>query len=371
MTAILHTQHRRLWQYFDIWLLALVALLSIFGIAMIRSATFESPELAALPFVQIRWAVLGLAVVFVVAAIDYRYWQPLSRPMYFFILAALAWVFIVGDVLHGAQRWVNFFGLFFIQPSELAKIGTILWTADYFSRNREKIKEFKWVLASAAYSGIPAALVIAQPDLSTAIIIGVIWFALLFAAGLKWQHIAIFLGTGILAVPAAWLVLADYQKQRIIQFINPSLDPGSYYNIRQALISIGSGGWFGQGYNHASQITGRFLKVRHTDFIFSALSSEFGFIGSMLVIIAIALVIVRILRVARSTTDPFGGLVCYGVAAMLFYQAFFNIGMNMNLLPVTGLPLPFLSYGGSSLLTFMFAIGLVESVALRHKQMEH
>ncbi len=371
MTALLQSRPRRIWQYFDIWLLAMVALLTIFGVAMIRSATFESPELAGLPAVQIRWAVIGLVVVFVTAAIDYRYWQSLARPLYGFVLVWLGLVFITGLVLHGAQRWVDFFGLFLIQPSEMAKIGTILWTAEYFSRNREHVKEFRWVLLSAAYSGIPAALVIAQPDLSTAIIIGVIWFALIFAAGLKWQHIAIFAGTILVGLPLSWFVLADYQQRRVLQFINPDLDPGSHYNVRQALISIGSGGWFGEGYNHATQVNLRFLKVRHTDFIFSALSAEFGFLGAIVVILAMCFIILRILRVARMTSDPFGALICYGVAAMLFYQSFFNIGMNVNLLPVTGLPLPFISYGGSALLTFMFAIGLVESVALRHKQIEY
>lgn len=371
MTAILQTQRRNVWKYFDITLLALVSLLTIFGIALIRSATFESPELADLPFTQIRWAVIGLIVAFVAAAIDYRYWQALSRPLYLFIFAALAWVFVVGEVLHGAQRWVDFFGLFFIQPSELAKIGAIIWTAEFFSRDRERARNFKWVIASAVYSGLQAVLVVLQPDLSTAIIIGVTWFAILFAAGLKWQHIAIFITGGLIAFPLAWSFMQDYQRLRLIHFINPSLDTGASYNVNQALISIGSGGWFGEGYNHASQVTLRFLKVRHTDFIFSSLSAEFGFLGAMLVILLMAVVIIRILRVARMTPDPFGGLLCYGVAAMLFYQAFFNIGMNLNLLPVTGLPLPFLSYGGSALITFMFAIGLVESVALRHKVIEY
>lgn len=371
MTAILQTQRRNIWKYFDITLLALVALLTIFGIALIRSATFESPELADLPFTQIRWAAIGLVVAFVAAAIDYRYWRALSRPMYLFIFAALMWVFVVGEVLHGGKRWVDFFGLFFIQPSELAKIGTIIWTAEFFSRDRDRARNLKWVIASAVYSGAQAVLVVLQPDLSTAIIIGVIWFAMLFAAGLKWQHIAVFVASGLVAFPFAWFFMQDYQRLRLIQFINPSLNPGASYNVNQALISVGSGGWFGEGYNHASQVTLRFLKVRHTDFIFSSLSSEFGFAGSILIILLMTLVIIRILRVARLTTDPFGGLVCYGVAAMLFYQAFFNIGMNLNLLPVTGLPLPFLSYGGSALITFMFAIGLVESVALRHKVIEY
>lgn len=370
MTTYLQTHRPQIWRNFDITLLALVAILTIGGIAMIRSATFESPQLANLPFVQIRWAVIGLAVIFVVAAIDYRYWKALAQPLYAFVIAWLALVFILGAVAFGATRWVDFFGLFFVQPSEMAKIGTIIWVAEYFSRNREHIKEFKWVIASGVYSGIPAALVIAQPDLSTAIIIIIIWGAMLFAAGLEWKHIAIIAGIAIILLPIIFFVMPDYQRNRLIHFIAPETDRGASYNVRQALISIGSGGLFGQGYNHASQVNLRFLKVRHTDFIFSALSSEFGFIGSMFVIILLALVIIRILRVAQTTPDPFGSLICYGVAAMLFYQSFFNIGMNLNVLPVSGVPLPFVSYGGSALLTFLFSIGLVESVALRSREQQ-
>ena len=174
MTTYLQTHRAQIWRNFDITLLAVVAILTIGGIAMIRSATFESPQLANLPFVQIRWALIGLAVIFVVAAIDYRYWKAFAQPLYVFVIVWLALVFILGAVAFGATRWVDFFGLFFIQPSEMAKIGTIIWTAEYFSRNREHIKELKWVIASGVYSGIPAALVIAQPDLSTAIIIIII-----------------------------------------------------------------------------------------------------------------------------------------------------------------------------------------------------
>jgi len=371
MAVSLQTHRPQIWRNFDITLLALVAILTIGGIAMIRSATFESPTLANLPFTQIRWALIGLGVIFVVTAIDYRYWKAFAQPLYVFVIAWLALVFILGAVAFGATRWVDFFGLFFVQPSEMAKIGTIIWTAEYFSRNREHIKELKWVFASGIYSGIPAALVIAQPDLSTGIIIMIVWGAMLFAAGLKWQHIALFVGVAVVSLPIIFFVMPDYQRNRIIHFIAPETDRGASYNVRQALISIGSGGLFGQGYNHASQVNLRFLKVRHTDFIFSALSSEFGFIGAMFVIIMLALVIIRILRIAQSTPDPFGALICYGTAAMVFYQSFFNIGMNMNVLPVSGIPLPFVSYGGSALLTFLFSIGLVESVALRSKEQSY
>ncbi len=370
MTAILQTHRRQLWQHFDIVLLALVSMLVIIGIAMIRSTTFESPELATYPFVQIRWAIIGLIVLFVMAAVDYRYWRPLARPIYIFVFIWLLAVAVAGIAEFGSTRRV-LLGSLYIQPSEMAKIGTILWISDFVHHFREKIKEFKWVLISLAYAGIPAGLVLMEPNLSTAIMVMIVWFAIMFAAGLKWQHILIFIGVGIVAIPILWFVMQDYQRLRIIRFINPSLDPSAEYNVLQSLISIGSGGLFGEGYNHASQVNLRFLKVRHTDFIFASLSAEFGFVGAVLLIITLALIIFRILRVARMTDDPFGALICYGVAAMVFYQSFFNLGMNMNLLPVTGLPLPFVSYGGSALVTYMFAIGLVESVALRHKMTEY
>jgi rod shape determining protein RodA len=225
-------------------------------------------------------------------------------------------------------------------------------------------------------------MVLLEPNLSTAIMIMVIWFAILFAADLRWKHLAFL---GLLGMSLILLVLAitfklivipgfplqEYQRLRIIRFIFPDSDPSAQYNVLQALISIGSGGLFGEGYNHASQVNLRFLKVRHTDFIFASLAAEFGLVGAALLLLTIGLIIFRILRVARSATDPFGALICYGVAAMVFYQSFFNVGMNMNLLPVTGLPLPFVSYGGSALVTYMFAIGLVESVALRQKENDY
>lgn len=380
MTAILQTHRRQIWQNFDIILLALVTMLVIGGITMIRSTTYDSPELAAYPYVQIRWAFIGLAVLFVVAAIDYRYWRSLARLAYAFVLPWLMAVAVAGIANFGAARWLTL-GSLNIQPSEMAKIGTVLWMADFAVRYRDRFKDFKWVLVSLAFAGLPAGFVLLEPNLSTAIIIMIVWFAIMFSAGLKWQHLAILAGAGLVVIIVALLVtfnlvqipgfpLADYQRLRIIRFIFPDADPDAQYNVKQALISIGSGGLFGQGYNHASQVNLRFLKVRHTDFIFASLTSEFGLVGAMVLIIGIGLLIFRILKVARSTQDPFGALICYGVAAMVFYQSAFNIGMNMNLLPVTGLPLPFVSYGGSALVTYMFAIGLVESVALRQNEQD-
>jgi len=198
----------------------------------------------------------------------------------------------------------------------------------------------------------------------------VVWASILWASGLRWQHLAVLSGSGLVGLPAIWMVMQDYQRQRIANFINPTADPGAQYNVRQALISIGSGGWFGQGYNQASQVQLRFLKVRHTDFIFSATAAEFGLVGVMVIMILLIVVVARIMRISAVASEPFGAYLCYGMATIIFAQAFFNIGMNLNLLPVIGLPLPFVSYGGSALLTLSVGLGLVQSVALRHRKYE-
>jgi len=361
---------RRLWRNLDWGLLVAAALLVTFGIAMIRSSTFGHPNLADTPSKQIRFALVGAVLLFLVASIDYRYWQSLSKVLYVGSIMILAALFITGVIAGGAQRWFDFFGLFFVQPSELAKIGSVIWIASFFARRHEKLANFKWVLLSIVQAGVPAALVMAQPNLSSAVMIIVVWASILWAAGLRWQHLALLSGAGLAGLPAIWLLMQAYQRDRITNFFNPAADPGAQYNVRQALISIGSGGWFGQGYNQASQVQLRFLKVRHTDFIFSATAAEFGLVGGVMVMILLIVVVARILRIANIAREPFGAYLCYGMATMIFTQAFFNIGMNLNLLPVIGLPLPFVSYGGSALLTLSVGLGLVQSVALHHRKYE-
>lgn len=181
--------------------------------------------------------------------------------------------------------------------------------------------------------------------------------------------LAVFAGVGIVVPIAGFPFLADYQRNRVLDFLfpDPSARHGDIYNIQQALISIGSGGWFGKGYNLGTQVQLRFLKVRHSDFIFSAMAEEFGFVGTILIIGLLLFVIYRILRAARLAKDTYGALICYGVATLVAFQAIINIGVNLRLIPATGLPLPFISYGGSAILSLMLGIGLVESVILRHK----
>jgi len=364
-------QTTRIWRHFDIWLLAAVALLTIAGVAMIQSAIAGNEDLATTVPRQAIYALIGLVVLIITTIIDYRIWSALSRVMYVIVIGFLGLILAAGVVGFGSARWFNV-GIVNIQPSELAKILMILVLADYFSKNQLDIDQPKIIIRSLALVGVPAMLVFLQPDLSTAIVLAVIWVALVWAAGVRPKHLLALAGAGMLMPVLAWPFLQNYQKARMITFLFPDPDAqfGETYNVIQSLITIGSGGWFGKGYASGTQVQLRFLKVRHTDFIFSAMSEEFGFVGAFIFILVFIFVIYRCLRAARMARDLYGALICYGVAILLAFQGFFNIGMNLQLLPVSGLPLPFLSYGGSSLLASLLGIGLVESVVLRHKQIE-
>lgn len=348
-------------------------MLSIFGVTMIRSAIAGNIELMELNLVtrQIIFLVIGLIVVFIAASLDYRLWSSLSQPMYYGMLFLLAVLFVVGAALFGSARWFDT-GVILIQPSELAKVVMIIVLADYFSHHQADIQHWKGILRSFLLTMGIVVWILLQPNLSTSIVILVIWFALMWASGLRIRHLLVFLGAGLIIPIIGFPFLADYQKQRIINFLfpEPTARHGEIYNIQQALISIGSGGLLGKGYGHGSQVQLRFLKIRHSDFIFSAMAEEFGFIGTVLVMLLLVFVVYRVLRAARMARDTFGALICYGVATMIAFQAMVNIGVNLNLLPATGLPLPFISYGGSSLLSLLLGIGLVESVVLRHKTLE-
>jgi rod shape determining protein RodA len=374
------------WRHFDFWLMGAVALLTLFGIIMIRSAIAGNIELIEGNTVQkqIIFAVTGFVIIGIMAAIDYRILSALSRPIYFVTIAILVILNLVGDALFGSSRWFVL-GPILIQPSEIAKIVMILVLADFLTRNQDKIHDLRWVVRSLFLTLSLLVWILLQPDLSTSIVIFVIWFALVWASGLQVKHVLIAAGIGILilgiTIPfllitydpdSAGGLIKTYQIERIINFLFPAPDArhGDLYNVQQALISIGSGGLLGKGYASGTQVQLRFLKVRHSDFIFSALAEEFGFVGTLIVMGLLLFIILRCLRAARLASDTFGALIAYGVAVILAFQAMVNIGMNLQLLPVTGLPLPFVSYGGSSLLSMLLGIGLVESVILRHKALE-
>jgi rod shape determining protein RodA len=368
------------WRYFDFWLLGAVVLATAFGTTMIRSAVAGNEVLQPLINRQIYFAFLGLVLIFLVAAIDYRYWIALHLPMHLAILAFLVTLTGLGQTVFGAQRWFQV-GVLFLQPTEFAKIVAIIILARYFDVNQNRPRDMRWIFGAALQAFWIILLILLQPNLSNVVVLTVILGALLWFNGLQIRHVLIFTAIGALALGSVVTLtvlgiripfMQEYQQQRIANFIlpDPNATFGATYNVQQALIAIGSGGLFGQGYGHGSQTQLRFLKVRHTDFIFSAISEEFGFLGSLLVIIIILLVLWRCLRAAQKSRDVAGMCIAYGVATLIFFQGMVNIGVNLNIVPVSGLPLPFISYGGSGLTSLMLGIGLVESVAMRHRQMD-
>jgi rod shape determining protein RodA len=359
------------WQHFDFWLLGAVILANAFGIAMIRSAIAGNEILAGLVNRQMIFAAIGLVIIFILSIIDYHYWGAVIRIIYLTTMVFVASLAVVGNVRFGAARWIET-GLISIQPTELAKIVVIMTLANYFDRTYNNPRNLRWLATSLAIAGGLAFWILIQPNLSNVIVIMVIWAAMVWINGVQIRHLIMIGVAAVVSVITAFPFLQEYQQQRILSFLfpDPEATYGAVYNVRQALIAIGSGGWFGQGYGHGTQVQLRYLKVRHTDFIFSATAEEFGLIGTLLLIGLLIFIILRILRGARIARDPFGAMLCYGVGVLLAFQSIVNIAVNLNLFPVTGLPLPFISYGGSGLVTLMAGIGLVESVILRHKPLE-
>ena len=362
---------RELWKHFDFWLFGGVVILCIFGIVMIRSAIAGNADLASYVDRQAFFVVVSIAVILILTIIDYHYWAALSRPMYIFTFGLLVFTFVTAKAHLGAARWLEA-GTFFLQPAELAKIVMILVLADYFAKNKDEPHDLRWVFRSLLLTAGCVVWILLQPNLSNTIVILVIWVSLLWLSGLPVKYLAMFIGAAILIAAVSFPFLEDYQQRRVFGFLfpDPSASYGERFNVEQALITIGSGGLFGQGYGHGTQVQLRFLKVRHTDFIFSAMASEFGFVGTILIIAVLVFVIFRCFRAARLASDSYGAYIAFGFGFLLFFQAAVNIGVNLSVIPVTGLTLPFISYGGSSMLTLAIGIGLIESVVARHKSLE-
>ncbi|MBN1963663.1 MAG: rod shape-determining protein RodA [Anaerolineae bacterium] len=368
------------WRKFDYVLFATVVLLIIYGVLMIRSATLGAVDTDLIERVerQIQYGIVGVLLVVMLTALDYRTLGALHQWIYLAVLALLGMVTFFGLIGEaGAQRWLNV-GIA-IQPSEISKVLLIIALGQHLANQYEKFNELKTVLVSLIYIAIPALFVFLQPSLGVTIVIMTIWAVMVWAAGLRLRHIGLFVLALIVLLPVVWIGMEDYQRDRIFTFFEDTSDvnveeltPEEYqeirdrqYNIEQALISVGSGGLLGQGYAQGTQTQLRFQRVRHTDFIFTVIAHELGFVGAVAALGLIGVVIWRITRVARLASDAFGSLICYGVATLIFFQTFVAVGMNLNVLPVTGLPIPFIASGGSSLLTMLFGIGLVESVAVR------
>jgi len=360
----------RIWRYFDPLLLLSMVLLVVFGVAMVYSATYQRSGVTVDPLVyrQAIYGVLGLLVFAALSGLDYHVLANFAWLLYAGCIGSLVLVLVVGRVLHGAQRWIQFAGWQF-QPSEVAKLFVILALSQFLAKYRDELKRPAVVGISFLIAALPAGLVLLQPDFGTATVYLGIWLAVTYVAGVPYRYFLGLLAVALAAAPVAWLTMQGYQRQRILTFLNPQSDPlGDGYNAIQALISVGSGGALGRGFLSGSQSQLHFLRVQYADFIFSVVGEELGFLGVTGMLLLFALLLLRGLRAARVSRETFGRLLCCGVVAAIAYQLVVNVGMNVGLLPVTGIPLPMISFGGTSLVTFMGSLGILESVIMHHRK---
>jgi rod shape determining protein RodA len=322
---------------------------------------------------HLMWFAAGLVGMLIVISIDYHLLADLSPYMYWAVIGLLLYVSIKGHVAGNARSWIDF-GSFYIQPSEFAKIALILTMARVMAKKKDEGEGFlhvKDLIPVFFQLVIPMALIIDQPDFGTAMVFIAIVFGMLFAAGINYKILLGAAGAAVAAVPVVWhLLLSDVQRNRILVFLNPGMDPlGTGYHVVQSMIAIGSGRLYGKGIltdNTLSQLN--FVPAKNTDFIFSVTVEALGFVGGAIIIALYLLLILRTIYQASKAKDTLGSLIIVGVVSMIIFHVFENIGMTMGLMPVTGIPLPFMSYGGSSMLTNMFAYGLVLNVAMRKQK---
>ncbi len=362
----------RFWKNFDWILLGIAVLLTVIGIIVIYSTSFKAvthvPATDATH--QIIFAIVSFIGLIAAARMDYRGWSRVTPILYVFMIITLGIVLLHGKSALGATRWINL-GFFQFQPAELAKLVVILTLGKYFSANYDFMDNPRHLIVSLMYVLVPIALVLAQPDLGTALILGIIWLVMALMARIRLSYLAVMALALAVAIPLVIPHLHPYQRQRLATFINPTADrQGAGYNVVQATIAVGSGQLAGRGLNAGSQSQLNFLPSQHTDFIFAVLSEKMGFIGAALVLLLFVALLLRGIVIASRAEDRFGMFVGAGIVTMLLFHVFINIGMNVGIMPVTGIPLPFISYGGTSLLVSLVAIGLLESIAVRRKKLQ-
>lgn len=348
-------------------LLVLTGALIFIGMVLIFSASrVISQSLGALFARQIIWSAIGFAALALLARIDFHLWTRSAGFLYFLMLLILSLVLFFGHGRSETQRWFKL-GVLYLQPSEPAKIFFIFVLASYIARHKDTILQFSTVFIAALFFLLPPMfLILMQPNLGTAFVLIPIFFAMFYVAGAPKKNLFALFSIGLASLPVLWLFLKDYQKQRIMVFLNPGIDPlGSGYNLLQSKIAIGSGGFFGKGFLRGTQTHLAFLPEHHTDFIFSVLAEEWGFLGSAILLFVYLLFLMEILKVASDTRDRAGTIITVGCGAMFATQIFVNIAMTMGFLPVVGIPLPFLSYGGSSLITSLAAVGIILNIKSR------
>lgn len=361
---------KSIWQYFDWLLLLIVVLLTAAGVAMIYSATLGSESLADTWRNQAIYGALGVVMVFVTAFINYRLLESLQWPLYIAAIGLLILTLFLGSSDIGQVRRFIYIGGISVQPAFPALLLVIISQASALARNAPNPPGIQEMGLSLGMTVIAAVLVYLQPNLSTATLYVAVWAAVIFTSGVKFAYLGSLGFAGIAAIPVILPLMPDYMQARILNFLQPDRDPWASYNLEQALISIGSGGLWGKGFASGTQSQLHFLRVRHTDFIFSVICEEMGFVGAGVLLLVFALLLWRMIRIAANAGDLTGQLIVIGVAMYIFYQLLVNIGMNLSVLPVAGLPMPFISSGGSSLVIAYIGIGLVQSVSMRRKRLE-
>ena len=371
----------RRWREYNWPMLVCVLVLLVIGVLAVYSATLTAVALNGAPLStlfprQLVYIGVGLAAMFLVTLLDYSLLSSLARPIYLAVIALLAAVLVVGQINEGAQSWIAI-GQRTFQPADLAKLALILALAAYWQQFDTRRGSWPVQLGGLAITAVPLLLVLVQPDLGTAMVIAMIWLVMAWGAGIRLGQL---LALALLTLPVAYLawrsdaLLDDYQKRRLLTFFYLLTDPTKVdfndgYNVIQALGAIGQGGWFGAGLTRGIFSQGNYVPVQHTDFIFAVIGEEMGFVGGVVLITFQALLLWQILSVASAARDTFGRLLALGVFGLLFAHMLINVGMNLSLLPVTGLPLPFISSGGTFMITVLTAIGLLQSVALRRRKL--
>jgi len=359
---------RRLLDNFDWILLAILMMIGMLSVVNLYSAThaIRSVGGGGIYLKQICWFGIGFLVLLAMTTFDYHLLDRLAYPLFLLCLILLLAVLHIGRVTHGSQRWLDL-GLFSVQPSEMVKVSIILVLAKYFSASQKtgdyRMRDLWKPLVMIA---VPFVMIVSQPDLGTALMILIVSFSMILFAHVNRRSMLIFLSVACIAAPFFWMSLQGYQKKRIIAFLRPDTDPlGSAYHVTQSKIAIGSGLFWGKGYLKGTQTSLNFLPQQHTDFLFSVLAEEWGFVGSAGLLTLYLFLILWCLNIARNSKDRFGTLVVVGVAALIFWHLVVNVCMVTGLLPVVGIPLALFSYGGSSVVSALAAMGLAMNVSMR------
>jgi rod shape determining protein RodA len=375
----------RRWQDFNIYLLVSVLVLLGFGIAMVYSTTIGvnfkgSVWYSDNPFTRhFIWLGIGFAAMIGLTLFDYHNLQLLARPVYVLTLLILSYTLIAGRIAEGAQSWI--FGESSGQPSEPAKLLLIIALAAWWASREERANSWFSMGGSLLLAGLPLLLVLLQPDLGTAMVVGVVWLVMAWTAGMTWKQLALIVLLASVTLYIGWNeVLQDYQQGRLIGFIMEQeeidqLPPGDlrdaveavFYNVEASKVAVGNGGMLGEGLLNGTQSQRNFLPVQYTDFIFAVTAEELGFVGATTMLSFICLVLWQAVTVASRARDSLGRLIAIGIFGMLLIHTLENVGMNIGLMPVTGIPLPFISYGGSFTVTVLASIGVLQSIDMRRR----